>query len=153
MNEMIQMIPKGNVVRVYRGKKQIKRLINAFTAIQKEGETVYSLGYEDLFDRALGKNWWWTLRKVRGVHTKFRGVFSWHKKARIPSQSRAKVHYIHAGKGDIEVAIYKDSVRIFSLTKKNPYAILIKDPKISRSFMNYWKVLWKQGKSAKKKLL
>jgi hypothetical protein len=139
-------------IKVYKGKENIKKLIEEFTGKQKTGDTVYSFGYEDQFDKALGKEWWKTLRKVKGAHTKFKGVFSWHKRARMPSQARATARYIKAGKGETEVAIYKDTVRIFSLTKKDPYALLIKDKNVARSFMNYWKFLWLQGKEAKKKL-
>lgn len=139
-------------IKIYKGREQIKKLIEEFSKKQKSGDTVYSFGYEDQFDRALGKDWWRSFRNVETVHTKFKGVFSWHKKARIPSQTRAKVRYIEVGKGETEVAIWKDTVRIFSLTKKNPYAVLIKDPAVAHSFLNYYKFLWKQGKEAKKKL-
>lgn len=145
------MIRKGKAVKLYKGKEKIKKLIEDFTRIQKTGDVVYSFGYEDKFDSALGKGWWRDLRKVKSVHTKFRGVFSWHKHARKPSQTRAKVRYIKAGKGNVEIAIYKDTIRVFVLTKKNPYAILIQDAEIAKGFKNYWKFLWQCGKEAKKK--
>jgi len=141
------MIPKGKYVKTYKGKGAIKKLIEDFSSMQETGDTVYSFGYEDQFDKALGKEWWKTLRKTKTSHTRFQGVYSWHKKARKPSSERAKTRYLKAGKGETEIAIYKDTVRIFCLTKKNPYAILIRDPAIAKSFMNYWKVLWQQGKS------
>jgi hypothetical protein len=144
------MIPKRKYLRVYNGKEKIKRLIEQFSAMQKTGETVYSFGYEDKFDQALGKDWWKTLRKTKTAHTKFYGLFSWHKKARKPTSKRAKTRYVNAGRGETEIAIYKDTVRIFCLTKKNPYAILIRDPEVAKGFMNYWKFLWQQGKEARK---
>ena len=146
------MIPKGKAVKLYKGKEKIKKLIEDFTKAQKTGETVYSFGYEDKFDKALGKKWWWDLRKIKSARTKFKGVFSWHKKARIPSQARAKAHYVKAGKGNIEIAIWRDTVRVFVLTRKNPYAILIKDAEVARGLKNYWKFLWQCGKEVKKKL-
>lgn len=144
------MIHKGKYVRIYKGKEAIKNLIEEFSAMQKTGDIVYSFGYEDKFDQALGKGWWKTLRKMKTAHTRFQGVYSWHKKARKPSSTRAKTRYLKTGKGETEIAIYKDTVRIFALTRKNPYAVLIRDPVIAKGFMNYWKFLWQQGKEARK---
>jgi len=78
--------------------------------------------------------------------TKFCGIFSMHAGARGSTTKRTKIRYVKAGKGDIEIAIYKDTVRIFKLTKKAPYMILIKDKAIAAGFMNYWKVLWEKGR-------
>lgn len=144
------MIPKGKSVKLYKGKEKIKTFMEEFTKAQKKGETVYSFGYEDKFDSALGKGWWRDLRRVKSAHTKFRGVFSWHKHARKSSQKRAKTRYINTGNGNIEVAIYKDTVRVFVLTKKNPYVVLIKDAEVAKGLKNYWRFLWQCGKEAKK---
>jgi len=146
------MILKGNfVVKIYKGNKGIQKVLSIFSKAQKRGDIVYSFGYEGGFDKVLGKRWWEKL-KVKSAKTKFQGLFSWHKLASKPHSKRSKVRYVKAGKGNIEVAIYKDTVRIFLLTKKNPAVILIKNPEIARGFKNYWKFLWQQGKEAKKKL-
>ena len=145
------MIPKGKAVKLYKGREKIKKLIEEFTKAQKTGDTVYSFGYENKFDSALGKGWWRDLRKGKSAHTKFQGVFSWHARARKSSQTRAKTRYINTSKGNIEIAIYKDTVRVFVLTKKKPYVILIKDAEVAKGFKNYWKFLWQCGKEAKKK--
>ena len=146
------MIPRGKVIKVYKGKEKIKKLIADFTKAQKKGDIVYSFGYEDKFDIALGKSWWGGLRKIKSAHTKFRGVFSWHARARIPSQARAKTRYIKAGRGNIEIAIWRDTVRVFVLTKTNPYAVLIKDAEVARGLKHCWKFLWQCGREAKRKL-
>ena len=139
-------------VKIYKGKRGIKSILEKFSKIQKTGDVVCSFGYEGGFDRALGKEWWKKLKRIKSAKTKFRGVFSLHGAASRPHTKRADVRYVKAGKGNIEVAIWRDTVRIFLLTKENPSVILIKDSKIARDFMNYWKFLWQSGKEASRKL-
>lgn len=127
-------------VKVYKGKSGILRNTREFDKMQRAGETVYSFGYEGGFDRVLGKVDW-SKKK-----TKFCGIFAWHKSAKGSTTKRTKIRYVRAGKGDIEVAIWKDTVRIFRLTNKNPEVVLIKDKDVAKGFMNYWNFLWKQGK-------
>lgn len=143
---------KNNLVKVYKGKEGIKKILEEFSRAQKTGDMVCSFGYEGGFDRALGKEWWKKLTRVKSAKTKFKGVFSWHRLASRPHTKRANVRYVKAGKGSVEIAIWKDTVRIFLLKEKNPSAILIRNPEIAHGFMNYWKFLWQQGKEAKKKL-
>jgi len=137
--------------KVYKGKQGIKNLMDKFSKIQKTGDVVCSFGYEGGFDRALGKEWWKKLTRVKSAKTKFKGVFSLHGAASRPHTKRADVRYVKAGKGSIEIAVWKDTVRIFSLTKKNPYVILIKDSSVADGLMNYWKFMWQSGKEAKKR--
>jgi hypothetical protein len=127
-------------VKLYTGKSGILKNICEFDKLQRAGETVYSFGYEGGFDRVLGKVDWSEKK------TKFCGIFSMHAGARGSTSKRTKIRYVKAGKGNIEVAIYKDTVRIFKLTKKAPCVIVINDKAIATGFMNYWKVLWKQGR-------
>lgn len=138
--------------KVYKGKQGIKDIMNEFSAIQKTGDVIYSFGYEGGFDKVLGKDWWKTITRVKSANTKFKGVFSLHPAASRPHTKRTEIKYVKAGKGEIEVAVWKDTVRIFSLTKKNPYVVLIKDPAVAKGLMNYWKLLHGIGKEAKKKL-
>ncbi|MFA4819542.1 MAG: hypothetical protein WC613_01130 [Candidatus Aenigmatarchaeota archaeon] len=150
---MTLKIPKGKfAVKVYRGKEGIKGVVEAFGKTQKSGDTIYSFGYEGGFDKVLGKEWWKKATRTKWPKTKFAGVFSSHKLASKPHTKRAKVRYIKAGKGNIEVAIWKDSVRIFLLSKSTPSVIVIRNPEIARGFMNYWKFLWQKGQEAKRKL-
>lgn len=144
---MVITIPKGNfVVKAYRGKRALKEIQKAFDKIQKPGDVIYDFGYEGGFDKVLGKKWWEKARKVKWTKTKFKGIFSWHKLAHKPTQKRANVRYVNTGKGNIEVVIWKDTVRIFLLAKKNPAVILIKNNEIAQGFKNYWKFLWQKGK-------
>jgi len=127
-------------VKLYTGKSGILKNICEFDKLQRAGETVYSFGYEGGFDRVLGKVDWSEKK------TKFCGIFSMHKGARGSTSKRTKIRYVKAGKGNIEVAIWKDTVRIFKLTKNAPYVIVIKDKAIAAGFMNYWKMLWERGR-------
>lgn len=146
------MIPKGKfVVKVYKGKEAIKRLIDDFTRAQKHGDCVYGFGYEDKIDAALGKGWWRDLR-VKSKHVKWQAVYSYHAKSRKPSSKRARVRYVKAGSGLMEVAIWKDTVRVFDYNRKNPRVILIHNKEIAKGFKNYWKFLWSQGKESKRVL-
>ena len=149
-----------------KNKKEIRHILKSFMrniieyycelikqdnkAYKDIKELVHLEGRENL-DKALGKGWWKELRNVKSARTKFQGVFGMHKLARKPSSKRAKVKYIQAGKGNIEVAIYKDTVRIFVLTKKNPEVILIQNREIANGLKNYWKFMWQHGKEAKKR--
>lgn len=127
-------------VKIYKGKAGILKNVREFDRMQKAGEIVYSFGYEGGFDRVLGKVKW-SKKK-----TKFCGIFSWHKSAKGSATKRTKIRYVKAGKGNIEVAIWKDTVRIFLLKKGKPVVFMIKDRDIAKGFMNYWRFMWKHGK-------
>ena len=127
-------------VKIYKSKNGIIKNIREFDRMQKAGEVVYSFGYEGGFDRVLGKVKW--SRKK----TKFCGIFSLYKSAKGSTSKRTDIRYVKAGKGNIEVTIWKDTVRIFLLVKKSPAAILIKDKDIAKGFKNYWNFMWKHGK-------
>jgi hypothetical protein len=128
------MAAKGSV-KVYSGKNGIKQVVEAFSKMQKGGDTVYSFGYEGGFDRVLGREWW--KKATHAQKTKFAGIFSSHSLESKPHTKRAKVRYIKAGKGNVEVAVWKGTVRIFHLSKNNPSVIVIRNPEIAKGFMNY----------------
>ncbi len=132
------------IVKIYKGKSGIMKNIREFDRMQKTGQQVYSFGYEGGFDRVLGEVAW------SGKKTKFAGIFSWHNGAQGSTSKRTKIRYVRAGKGNIEVAVWKDTVRIFHLAKKDPYVILIKDNDVAKGLMNYWNFMWKFGKEVKK---
>jgi len=138
-------------IKIYQGKDGIKKVVEEFSKMQKNGDKIYSFGYEGGFDRVLGKEWWKNATNTKWPKTKFSGVFASHKLESKPHSKRAKVRYVKAGRGNIEVAVWKDTVRIFHLSKTNPSVIVIRNPDISQGFMNYWKFLWQNGKEAKKK--
>ena len=132
------------LVKTFKGKNNIKKVIESFDRVQKKGDVVYSFGYEGGFDKILGKDWW--KQSTDKAKADFRGIFSLHKFSKKSSSKRTKVKYVKAGKGNIEVAIWNNTVRIF-VFDKNPSVVLIEDKTVAKGFKNYWDFMWKQSKN------
>lgn len=141
--EKIRPSSTDESVEVYEGKEGLKTILED---ILRTGQPILTYGSEGNFSKILRFYFKHYLKRLEDSGIRMKVVFN-HDDGRKPFKWKfAEARYIPKEyKTPTETTIYGDKVAIFLLAEQ-PKAILITSRTVSRSYGQYFNLMWKLGK-------
>ena len=133
---------KNREVKILEGKEGIKQLFNDEL---REGKEIYLIGTpkesENILKYFLIS---WT-RKRKNKKMKIKGIFESDMKKSISKRKNIESKFLPEGyKSNVSISIYGKKIGIVFWIK-DPLVIMIEDEEAAKSFMNYFKMVWKSA--------
>lgn len=147
LNEFIQNADKLGAfasdvkVEFYQGNEGIKNILEKILQL-KRGETVYSLGYENLFERRFKYYFkkFKTERVRKGIQ--FKAIFKKTKRTKSLKIKLTEIKYLDLQYfSNVEISIYKNSLTIFFVSE-NTKVLHIESEALYKHMLNYFNFLW-----------
>jgi hypothetical protein len=128
--------------KFYKGKDGLKTV---FEEMISEGKEILVLGASPLAYEILGFYFEWFDKKRTKKKIKERIIFNVkNSKIKVPY---AEIRYLpEKYHSPLAVNVYGNKVAIILWSKKNPFAIVIKNDEISDGYKRYFELLWKISK-------
>ncbi|MEK6981364.1 MAG: helix-turn-helix domain-containing protein [Candidatus Micrarchaeota archaeon] len=140
-------------VELLEGLRGVKSVYDLSLELTTSNETFYTIGYPLLASQLLNayfKDFHIKMTKKK-VHSKILYDYdTWFGKKREP-RPYAEQRYLPKNiKTPAFIHIFKEYVAIMVVTEQQKLSILIKNKEVADSYLHYFNLLWKLGKSTKK---